>query len=438
VLSNDHDTEGDKLSVTQFQIDSNGDGLPETIIVPAGGEGTVSLQDSRGNPIGTLTIDSTGAYTFSAATTYHGPVPVATYTVGDGVASDTATLSFNDVPNAPPAAGNDGLIVIKPDTPATGNVLSNDRDINGDSVSVTQFQIDTNGDGQLETIQVPAGGSGKAIIKDAHGQLIGTLVITSEGRYSFSADPAYSGAVPVVSYTISDGVLTDTAVLQFGNLATSGQNIGAHILLSNPTPPLFPVVNEVKYALSPFREPKPDRSTEAPNAPSTLSLYGNLWEYELYLTAALKNQVVVELESHTFYVPFSAFRHSNPNEPLEYEATQLDGSPLPVWITFDPKLLKFSGVPPKGALNLEITVKAKDRYGNEVYAPFKVIVHKERDYGGKEAIQLKHVKEPATKGAQAAKPHAKPGFNEQLGQMGKPNRLAESRALLSSLNDMKG
>jgi hypothetical protein len=392
--------------------------------------------------MGTLSISSTGVYTFSAASTYHGPVPVATYTVSDGNATDTATLSFNNVPNAPPIAGNDGLIVTKPNTPATGNVLSNDHDTNGDSIRVTQFQIDTNGDGQPETIQVPADGSAKATIKDAHGNPIGTLVITSDGRYSFNADPAYSGAVPVVKYTISDGYSTDSANLQFGNIANSGQNIGAHIMLANPTPPLFPTVNTVKYALSPFREPEPDGRIEEHRSPSTLSLNGEMWEYDLYLTGALKNQVMVELESHTFYVPFSAFRHSNPNEQLEYGATQLDGTPIPGWMTFDPKLLKFSGVPPKGAVNLEIIVTARDRYGNEVYAPFKVFVHQERDYGGKDAIQLKHVKEKAVKSGQTAKPHAKPhaklGLNEQLGQMGKQIRLAESRALLSSLNEMKG
>jgi hypothetical protein len=52
------------------------------------------------------------------------------------------------------------------------------------------------------------------------------------------------------------------------------------------------------------------------------------------------------------------------------------------------------------------------------------------------------VKEKAVKSGQTAKPHAKPhaklGLNEQLGQMGKQIRLAESRALLSSLNEMKG
>jgi len=48
------------------------------------------------------------------------------------------------------------------------------------------------------------------------------------------------------------------------------------------------------------------------------------------------------------------------------------------------------------------------------------------------------MKEKAVKSTQTAKPHAKLGLNEQLGQMGKQNRLAESRALLSSLNELKG
>ena len=44
--------------------------------------------------MGTLTIGANGAYTFTPAANYAGPIPVATYTISDGTATDTATLTL--------------------------------------------------------------------------------------------------------------------------------------------------------------------------------------------------------------------------------------------------------------------------------------------------------------------------------------------------------
>ena len=48
--------------------------------------------------MGTLTIDADGSYTFTPAANYNGPVPVATYTVTDGSAGDTSTLTISVTP----------------------------------------------------------------------------------------------------------------------------------------------------------------------------------------------------------------------------------------------------------------------------------------------------------------------------------------------------
>ena len=42
---------------------------------------------------------------------------------------------------------------------------------------------------------------------------VGTLLVSPDGSYSFTPEANYSGPVPVVSYTVTDGVLTDTATL---------------------------------------------------------------------------------------------------------------------------------------------------------------------------------------------------------------------------------
>ena len=53
--------------------------------------------------IGSLTIAANGAYTFTPAANYNGPVPVATYTLSDGTSTDTSTLTITVTPAADPA-----------------------------------------------------------------------------------------------------------------------------------------------------------------------------------------------------------------------------------------------------------------------------------------------------------------------------------------------
>ena len=45
---------------------------------------------------------------------------------------------------------------------------------------------------------------------------VGTLTIGADGAYTFTPDLNYNGPVPVATYTVSDGTLTDTATLTLG------------------------------------------------------------------------------------------------------------------------------------------------------------------------------------------------------------------------------
>jgi hypothetical protein len=124
------------------------------------------------------------------------------------------------------------------------------------------------------------------------------------------------------------------------------------------------------------------------------------------------------------------FRHTNPNEQLEFEAARPDGSSLPEWLTFNPKTLKFSGVPPKGAHNERVMVTARDTYGNEVHATFNVHVNKERMRSGvHHKVFDKHkLGEKRAVG--------KAGLSEQIHAMGKLSKLQESRALLDGFKSL--
>jgi gliding motility-associated-like protein len=136
-------------------------------------------------------INSNGTYTFTPAPNYNGAVPAATYTVSDGQGGTaTATLSIAITPvNDPPVAVND-LGTTLEDQPITGNVLSNDTDIDGNPLTVTQFVIGG----------VPYVAGSTATIPG-----VGTIVINSNGSYVFTPAPNYNGTVPPVLYFISDG-----------------------------------------------------------------------------------------------------------------------------------------------------------------------------------------------------------------------------------------
>ncbi|WP_158713862.1 retention module-containing protein, partial [Metapseudomonas resinovorans] len=190
VLTNDSDVEGDSLTVTQFSV---------------GGTTYSAGQTATLSGVGTLVINSDGSFTFTPAPNYNGPVPTATYTVTDGTATDTGELSFGSVgpANDAPIASDDGPDAVTEDTPASGNVLTNDNDADGDALTVTDFSFGGNNylAGQTATL---AG--------------VGSLVINANGSYTFTPAPNYTGPVPTATYTVSDGTATDTAELSFGDV----------------------------------------------------------------------------------------------------------------------------------------------------------------------------------------------------------------------------
>ncbi|RLS44870.1 MAG: DUF4347 domain-containing protein, partial [Planctomycetota bacterium] len=196
VLTNDTDVDGDTLSVTQFVW--NG------VTTAAGGTATVS-------GVGTLTIGSNGAYTFTPASNYFGAVPNATYTVSDGSLSTTSTLSLSITPVNHAPLGTADTKTLLEDVAATGNVLTNDTDVDGDTLSVTQFVW--NG------VTTSAGGT-------ATVTGVGTLTMNGSGAYTFTPAANYNGPVPTVTYTVSDGSLSTTSTLSLAITAVNDAPVG--------------------------------------------------------------------------------------------------------------------------------------------------------------------------------------------------------------------
>jgi len=150
---------------------------------PVEGDALTALPDT--DPLsGTLILSNDGSFIYTPTVGYSGLVTF-TYAVSDGGLTDTAvvTISVDSVNNAPTAV-DDAYSVNEDSSDNILDVLSNDSDIDmGDSLSLVAVFVSTNG---------------TAVIS-------GTEVLYTPNANFFGTD--------VFSYTMSDGALTDTAVV---------------------------------------------------------------------------------------------------------------------------------------------------------------------------------------------------------------------------------
>ncbi|MGL4636686.1 MAG: Ig-like domain-containing protein [Beijerinckiaceae bacterium] len=185
-------------------------GLPPGLIIdPATGliSGVLPIDASQGGPNG------------------DGVYPV-TVTITDNGGNVTTTTITYTITNPPPVALNDAATVTE-DITATGNLLDNDSDPDGDPLAVTGFTVPGLAGTFLpgSTATMPG---------------VGTLTIAADGGWSFTPSPNYDGPVPPVTYTITDkdGALA-TAVL---TLTMQPVNDAPVVVdPTNPGTPLNPV-----------------------------------------------------------------------------------------------------------------------------------------------------------------------------------------------------
>ncbi|HEX8513225.1 MAG TPA: Ig-like domain-containing protein [Allosphingosinicella sp.] len=156
---------------------------------------------------GTLTLAADGSYTYTPNAAAQGlddgemGQDVFAYTASDGTASDSASLTItvtgaNDAPVA-----NDDAASASEDGTASGNVLVNDTDPDGEALSVTS----------------PGTYAGN----------FGTLTLAADGSYTYTPNAAAQGlddgetGQDVFAYTASDGTASDSATL---TVTVSGAN----------------------------------------------------------------------------------------------------------------------------------------------------------------------------------------------------------------------
>lgn len=141
---------------------------------------------------GTLTIAGDGAYTFIPVANYNGAVPIVTYTLTDGSGTDdTSTLKITVTSVNDNFADADETVSTEEDTTLTGNVLTGTSSVDG-PVTVKGFTV------AGDSTTYPAGATATIAGK-------GELTIGGDGSYTFTPSANYNGAVPVVTYTMTDG-----------------------------------------------------------------------------------------------------------------------------------------------------------------------------------------------------------------------------------------
>lgn len=155
----------------------------------AGGTATIT-------GVGTLSIAANGTIAFVPVTGYLGPVPTVTYTrTGSDTNPYTATLTITIQPVDNPSVLVADSQTVPEDTTANGNVLANDSDVDS-TLSVASFSYTSN-----NALVNYATGTTAQEVRDASNVLIGTIVINSNGNYSFVPTANWNGTVPQITYT---------------------------------------------------------------------------------------------------------------------------------------------------------------------------------------------------------------------------------------------
>ncbi|MGF1535598.1 MAG: tandem-95 repeat protein [Elainellaceae cyanobacterium] len=200
----DRDADADPLTVTGARVDVNGDGVEDTL--PLGMATEISAGGTR---LGNLTLESTGAYTFTPFEHINGAIPAVTYTLSDGVGTDTAVLAItvepvNDVPVI-----SSGTITVEEERPSNSLGLILPTDADGDALTVAI--------GRLPSL-------GTVTRADGTPLTVGQVIAPAElSGLQYNAPEEYDGASDPgdFTYTVTDGISTVTGTVDITVIAVN-------------------------------------------------------------------------------------------------------------------------------------------------------------------------------------------------------------------------
>ncbi|KQT11041.1 Ig-like domain-containing protein [Ramlibacter sp. Leaf400] len=136
--------------------------------------------------LGSLSLQADGSYTFTPAGDWNGTVPQLTYTTSTG-ATSTLTVTVNAVDDATVVAAD--AVSTAEDAPATGNVLTNDSDV----------------DSPLQVASFVVAGTTYAAGATASLAGVGSFTLSLNGDFSFTPVAHWNGTLPQVTYTTTTG-----------------------------------------------------------------------------------------------------------------------------------------------------------------------------------------------------------------------------------------
>ncbi|MBO6949191.1 MAG: tandem-95 repeat protein, partial [Rhodospirillales bacterium] len=204
LLDNDSDLDGDDLTITQ--IDGQDVNPGDTVDVG----------------FGTVTLNEDGTATFTPDENWNG-TETFDYTITDGTETATATATIDvDAVNDPPVAEDDSFISDEgaPVNFTVQDLLVNDSDLDGDTLTVTQIQqpddglITQNDDGSL-TFTPNENWDGSTeftyTITDGNSTATAQVTITSEGVNDppVAVDDAFSGTENTQIVITTDQLLSN-------------------------------------------------------------------------------------------------------------------------------------------------------------------------------------------------------------------------------------
>jgi T1SS-143 domain-containing protein len=153
---------------------------------------TVNLSNASANA---TILDGVGVATIVETVA----APVAAPMIASLVAAESAASTTTTKTSTPGFTDASEVVKINEDTTLKGSVLTSTTSASG-TVTVTTFQVD----GDLYVYK-----AGETVAMKG----VGSLVISADGSYVFVPDANYHGAVPVVTYTMTDGSNNDTSTL---------------------------------------------------------------------------------------------------------------------------------------------------------------------------------------------------------------------------------
>ena len=205
--------------IEDTDLDENGNLMATGSVSASGGDaGEDRFVEAPNLPgeRGSLQIGADGRWTYQADNSQpdiQALSPTATLTdtftatSTDGVTTTTVTITITGANDAPTANDDTDTIITNDDSTSNTNLLLNDLDIDGDDLTITEVNGDTN------NIATATAGT------DEDGNNGGSFIIHADGSYTFDPgtdfDDLATGDTRTtsVTYTASDGTATDTATL---------------------------------------------------------------------------------------------------------------------------------------------------------------------------------------------------------------------------------